>query len=625
MLKFACKSKLILNIYYNIINSIHHLNHIPEFWRISKTILIPKNDKSKTLNDLRPICLQSCELKIYTYIINKKIMEILIKYHLIPQEQNGFIPNLSTNICISTLIKTIQNSIDKEKEIHITYIDFVKAFDSIEWFVILNTMTHMGFGPLVNTVKSILSRTCTQIHTSFGITNPIYSTRGIIQGDPLSPTLFIIAIAPLLWKIKKCTKGYSFPNKQKITSLAYADDLCTISSKSKDANKQFNIILKFCKVTGMQINPSKSAYAASNFTSLYLPHTNGTLIPFIGKFEHYKYLGLWISLNLDWQKQMKESHDLFTSHLQLLKSKSYLPIPYIIKWINMVALTPLAYRFNFVIFPYHWLNQIKTLTTDLLNSISKIPSISDYYFWILIRNLKDIFTLNIERYISNQQRILNSNNIFSFIFKNEIHNQLISLDKRRTFKPIYYQLNYQIPSLSDLLSSLLLRIYNNSQNPIDSPFLYSAPSPSLSHISNTITVFTDGSVIKDRNNHTFCRSAFLTEENNFSFNFSPIGNPSSIETELQAIEATIQTFINTENIRIITDSLFSINYINESSKWKSTNWLSFPYRPTLRRILHLIDLRKSKNLSPPQLIYIPSHSTERNNNNNKETFNNLSK
>ena len=87
----------------------------------------------------------------------------------------------------------------------------------------------------INLIGNIYSQsTTTFIGEHFGKTQPILIQRGTIQGDILSPYLFIIFLEPLLRWLQHGNNGYTFgTSKVKISSAAYADDLATIANKLK--------------------------------------------------------------------------------------------------------------------------------------------------------------------------------------------------------------------------------------------------------------------------------------------------------------------------------------------------------------------------------------------------------
>jgi hypothetical protein len=91
----------------------------------------------------------------------------------------------------------------------------------------------------------------------FGKTKLVYIQRGTIQGDTLSPYLFIIFLEPLLKWLERGNLGYKLKTSQHtLNSAAYANDLAIITSDIKHIQPQINKIDIFCQWAGMDPNPS---------------------------------------------------------------------------------------------------------------------------------------------------------------------------------------------------------------------------------------------------------------------------------------------------------------------------------------------------------------------------------
>ena len=85
----------------------------------------------------------------------------------------------------------------------------------------------------INLIGNIYSQSFTIFSGEhFGKILPIPIQRGTIQGDTLSPYLFIIFLEPLLRWLQQGDNGYTFgTSKVQISSAAYADDLAAIANK----------------------------------------------------------------------------------------------------------------------------------------------------------------------------------------------------------------------------------------------------------------------------------------------------------------------------------------------------------------------------------------------------------
>jgi hypothetical protein len=88
----------------------------------------------------------------------------------------------------------------------------------------------------INLIGNIYSNSSTIFSGShFGKTKPVHIQRGTIQGDTLSPYLFIISLEPLLRWLERGNLGYKLKTSQYIlNSTAYADDLAIITSNIKN-------------------------------------------------------------------------------------------------------------------------------------------------------------------------------------------------------------------------------------------------------------------------------------------------------------------------------------------------------------------------------------------------------
>ena len=121
-------------------------------------------------------------------------------------------------------------------------------------------MKDLGYpNDAINLIGNIYSQSTTIfIGEHFGRTQPIPIQRGTIQGDTLSPYLFIIFLEPLLRWLQQGKHRYTFgTSKVKISSAAYADDLAVISNKIKSLQTQLNKLDKFCKWAGMDLGIPK--------------------------------------------------------------------------------------------------------------------------------------------------------------------------------------------------------------------------------------------------------------------------------------------------------------------------------------------------------------------------------
>ena len=125
-----------------------------------------------------------------------------------------------------------------EQNLYMLYIDFSSAFNTIDHDKLLQIMHDLGFPTdAINVVADLYTNATTRIKLPTGLTEPININRGTIQGDTLSPLLFLNFLEPLLSWLHSGGRGYKYgclqggPHADHTTSsMAYADDLLAVTS-----------------------------------------------------------------------------------------------------------------------------------------------------------------------------------------------------------------------------------------------------------------------------------------------------------------------------------------------------------------------------------------------------------
>ena len=288
-----------------------------------------------------------------TLIINSHLQQILALHNIIPQEQCGFNKAQDTLSAIVTYLETIKTSTHHKLPLHVVYIDFKAAFDSVQHWTITQILQHLQINPITtHFITNIMTHCYTSIQTQTSQTKKIPLNNGVKQGDPLSSTLFLIYLLPLQWLLNK-TQQKTVTN---INHLCYADNLLLLSHSRQNIESLLGQTALYTYYTDMSINSYKSAYSYMNSPpqtplSIALQH-NQTLtqinIDHIPSSKSYKYLGLNINLNLDFTDTFTLMHKKYKDTISHIITKRYLGINLLIKLINTVAVPKIAYSMNFI-------------------------------------------------------------------------------------------------------------------------------------------------------------------------------------------------------------------------------------------------------------------------------------
>ena len=222
--------------------------------------LLPKKDKDLiSLTNWRPISLLNIDYKIATKAIANRMKKVLNS--LIHSSQTGFLKGRYIGENIRTIFEVIENFNDDNLPGIIFFADFEKAFDSIDHNFIFKCLNYFNFGKsFIDWVKLfyIDAQSCV---INNGYTSDFFKIeRGVRQGCPLSPYLFILVIEILYNAVRKNEHitGISL-NGHEIKNTAFADDATFILDGSKTSFvKLLDIINKFTGMSGLKLNSKKS-------------------------------------------------------------------------------------------------------------------------------------------------------------------------------------------------------------------------------------------------------------------------------------------------------------------------------------------------------------------------------
>ena len=185
--------------------------------------LIPKKNKNPLLlKNWRPVSLLNTDYKIATKCIARRLEKVLPL--LIERDQTGYIKGRFIGENIRLITDIIEQNENKEGTI--LFLDFEKAFDSLEWDYLFKVLNIMNFGPsFLNWIRTFYSNISSYVINN-GHSSEFFSLqRGVRQGCPLSGLLFVLAVEPLAHQIRTTNSIKGLENGNKITKLSlYADD-----------------------------------------------------------------------------------------------------------------------------------------------------------------------------------------------------------------------------------------------------------------------------------------------------------------------------------------------------------------------------------------------------------------
>ena len=319
----------------------------PMQWTTSVIIPLPKKGDLSLMTNYRGISLLSIAAKVYNKILFNRIRD-----HVDPilrKNQAGFRPGRSCAQQIHILRRIIEGFQDYQLPLTVTFIDFKKAFDSIDRRVMFAVLRHYGIPEaVVNAISTLYKNSKSAVMVDGNISDTFEISTGVLQGDVLAPFLFIIMIDFLL---KKATSDVgsgitTHPRRSRrypakiLNDLDFADDIALLESTMSQAQAQLTRTATAAKDLGLIISVPKTEYMTANCSPEPALQVYGEDIKHVSDF---KYLGSQMaSSTCDFKRRKALAWGAFWKLERLWRSHS-LSITTKVKLFNTTCVTILLY------------------------------------------------------------------------------------------------------------------------------------------------------------------------------------------------------------------------------------------------------------------------------------------
>ena len=214
----------------------------------SRVTLIPKCACPKSPSDFRPICVSSIILRVLHKIVARRWRSVLrLKALQVAfQKRDGCLE-------ATTVLETVlREAHDGKRPVTAMLLDVSKAFDSVNRDTLVRTIRMSAAPqPLQRYLERLYNSSVTVLADS-----TITCQRGVRQGDPLSPLLFIMALDEVL-SASKLLDGVALPGGS-VDAIAYADDLVLLANTRKQMEERLVKLSECLGESGMRLNASKS-------------------------------------------------------------------------------------------------------------------------------------------------------------------------------------------------------------------------------------------------------------------------------------------------------------------------------------------------------------------------------
>ncbi|KAL9988158.1 hypothetical protein ACROYT_G002566 [Oculina patagonica] len=224
------------------------------------TLLEKKGKDKRLIKNWRPISLINVDTKIASKALAKRLENILPD--LIHYNQNAYVKGRSIFDAVRTIDDVLEYTKCSDQSGILVTIDFEKAFDSLDHRFLLKVLRTFNFGPsFIQWIRTFYSNVSSCVINNGFATSYFNVDRGVRQGDPLSPLLFILSLEVLACSIRQNDKIQGIKIEDEVVKISlFADDMtCFLRNKSSYENLIVNLDL-FSRFSGLKLNEEKTEF-----------------------------------------------------------------------------------------------------------------------------------------------------------------------------------------------------------------------------------------------------------------------------------------------------------------------------------------------------------------------------
>ncbi|KAH0820296.1 hypothetical protein GEV33_002495 [Tenebrio molitor] len=212
-----------------IMNGVWKGEGFPQEWKEGIICPIYKKGEKDTASNYRGITLLNTAYKVYAMIVEERLMKEMNERGALPDGQAGFRKDLKA------------------------------AFDNVERDLLWEYLRKKGINEhLVTKIEEIYEETISRVRVDGRVSECFKTYKGVRQGCPLSPSLFAAFIGDIEEMFRKGQAGGVVVGKEKVWSLAYADDLVVLAKEEKGMKEMLGNMEKYMRRKKLTVNVEKS-------------------------------------------------------------------------------------------------------------------------------------------------------------------------------------------------------------------------------------------------------------------------------------------------------------------------------------------------------------------------------
>ena len=165
---------------------------LPDHWSEGEMVLVFKSSDRLVPENYRPLVMLEATYKLFTKVMEARLRSALDQSPFWAENQSGFRAKRDTALNAAILMGLIDKAAREKSELHLAFLDWKKAFDSVPIWAIELALKGIGLPPkALKLFCSLYEHNVCHVRTEFGHTGEVDLAKGVRQGDPLLPPDFL--------------------------------------------------------------------------------------------------------------------------------------------------------------------------------------------------------------------------------------------------------------------------------------------------------------------------------------------------------------------------------------------------------------------------------------------------
>ena len=374
-------------VFQQIFQSSLDSHKLPLLWKTSIISPIPKKTPIKQKNDLRPVALTPIIMKCFERVILHHLLPAV--QHLEDPLQFAYKRNRSVEDAVLTLLQNIHEHLDKGSSyVRALMVDFSSAFNTIQPHLMIQKLCYMGVnGNIILWINEFLTHRVQVVRIGSIMSPECTTNTGAPQGCVLSPVLFTLYTNDCRSSSSDCLV------------IKYADDtviLGKLKVSDTEYKSEINKFTLWCQNNFLELNVSKTKELVFDFrkkTQNHLPVLIGGKQ--VEKVDDYKYLGVFLDTNLNFQKHVLTTLSKCQQRMYFLRKLREFNVTTDVKLFFYKATIESVLNFALLVYFGSTTKKLSTKLGSTRKQAIKIigetvPSIEERYTNLCVKKVKNI-------------------------------------------------------------------------------------------------------------------------------------------------------------------------------------------------------------------------------------------